>query len=54
MTSLLLIYILNTDAGPKILRYYETFFNVTYPLKKTDMVALNDLFYGAMENWGMV
>ncbi len=39
------------DAGPYILKELEKYFNVPYPLPKTDMVALPDFKYGAMENW---
>ncbi|XP_054718668.1 aminopeptidase Ey-like [Uloborus diversus] len=42
------------DVGPKILQFYEGFFNVKYPLPKTDMVAIPDFSAGAMENWGLI
>ncbi|XP_050422404.1 aminopeptidase N isoform X2 [Adelges cooleyi] len=42
------------DIGPNILRFYEEFFSIPYPLKKTDLVALPDFAAGAMENWGLV
>jgi len=42
------------DIGPGILKFYEDFFSIPYPLKKTDLVALPDFAAGAMENWGLV
>ncbi|KAM5194674.1 aminopeptidase Q [Mantella aurantiaca] len=40
-------------AGP-ILSFMEDFLNVSYPLQKTDFVAMPDLGVGAMENWGLI
>ncbi|XP_063781891.1 aminopeptidase N [Pseudophryne corroboree] len=37
-----------------ILEFFETYYNVTYPLPKSDQVALPDFGAGAMENWGLV
>ncbi|XP_047678558.1 alanyl (membrane) aminopeptidase-like b [Tachysurus fulvidraco] len=37
----------------KILRFYETKFNLKYPLNKLDQIALPDFSAGAMENWGL-
>lgn len=45
-------YALNITG--KILRYYEHFFGVEYPLPKMDMIALPDFNAGAMENWGLI
>ncbi|XP_042901838.1 aminopeptidase N [Parasteatoda tepidariorum] len=42
------------DVGPKILKFYDTFFNISYPLPKMDMVAIPDFSAGAMENWGLI
>ncbi|XP_054161981.1 aminopeptidase N-like [Oppia nitens] len=41
-------------VGPKLLKYYEDYFNISYPLPKMDMVAVPDLNAGAMENWGLI
>ncbi|XP_041842646.1 aminopeptidase N-like [Melanotaenia boesemani] len=37
-----------------ILQFYERYYNTTYPLSKSDQVALPDFNAGAMENWGLV
>ncbi|MCI4379249.1 hypothetical protein PGIGA_G00225670 [Pangasianodon gigas] len=37
----------------KILSFYETKFNLKYPLNKLDQIALPDFSAGAMENWGL-
>ncbi|KAK7793608.1 hypothetical protein R5R35_013591 [Gryllus longicercus] len=41
-------------VGPRILRFYEQYFNISYPLPKVDMIALPDFAAGAMENWGLI
>jgi len=38
----------------KVLQYYENLFQIPYPLKKMDLVAVPDFAAGAMENWGLV
>ncbi|XP_078138644.1 aminopeptidase Ey-like, partial [Centroberyx gerrardi] len=45
-------YALNV-TGP-ILKFYERYYNATYPLSKSDQIALPDFNAGAMENWGLV
>ncbi|XP_028812988.1 aminopeptidase N-like isoform X1 [Denticeps clupeoides] len=37
-----------------ILEFFETYYNTSYPLSKSDQVALPDFNAGAMENWGLV
>uniref|UniRef100_A0A8B9KV78 Aminopeptidase n=1 Tax=Astyanax mexicanus TaxID=7994 RepID=A0A8B9KV78_ASTMX len=45
-------YALNI-TGP-ILKFFESYYNATYPLPKSDQVALPDFNAGAMENWGLI
>jgi aminopeptidase N len=40
------------EASGQILKYYNDYFDVPYPLPKLDQVALPGGFGGAMENWG--
>ncbi|XP_043289825.1 aminopeptidase N [Venturia canescens] len=42
------------NIGPRILKYYEDYFQIKFPLPKIDMVALPDFSAGAMENWGLI
>jgi aminopeptidase N len=35
-------------VGPKALSFLEDFFDIKYPLPKTDMIAIPDFAYGAM------
>ncbi|KAF6203069.1 hypothetical protein GE061_003482 [Apolygus lucorum] len=41
-------------VSTKILPYYKDYFRIAYPLPKIDVIAVADLAYGAMENWGLV
>ncbi|TKS74008.1 Aminopeptidase N [Collichthys lucidus] len=45
-------YALNV-TGP-ILDFFQLYYNITYPLNKSDQIALPDFYFGAMENWGLV
>uniref|UniRef100_A0A8C5CU20 Aminopeptidase n=1 Tax=Gadus morhua TaxID=8049 RepID=A0A8C5CU20_GADMO len=40
-------------TGP-ILSYFQNYYNQTYPLTKSDQIALPDFSAGAMENWGLI
>jgi aminopeptidase N len=44
------------DAAEHILRYYNDYFGVKYPLPKLDLIAGpgTSQFFGAMENWGAI
>uniref|UniRef100_A0A1L8E2W2 Aminopeptidase n=1 Tax=Nyssomyia neivai TaxID=330878 RepID=A0A1L8E2W2_9DIPT len=42
------------QIGPRLLKYLERFFNLSYPLEKMDMIALPDFSAGAMENFGLI
>lgn len=42
------------EIGPKILSFYEKYFDIEYPLPKQDMIALPEFSAGAMENWGLI
>ncbi|VDN02876.1 unnamed protein product [Thelazia callipaeda] len=41
-------------AGIAALEFYENYYNIPFPLKKQDMMALPDFAAGAMENWGLI
>jgi aminopeptidase N len=40
------------DSAVNLLRYFNDYFGVKYPLPKLDLIALPGGFGGAMENWG--
>jgi len=42
------------SIGPKLLDFFETYFDVEYPWTKMDIVAVPDLESGGMENWGLI
>jgi aminopeptidase N len=42
------------DIAVRSIDFYEEYFDVSYPLPKSDQVALPDFASGAMENWGLV
>uniref|UniRef100_A0A665WV37 Aminopeptidase n=1 Tax=Echeneis naucrates TaxID=173247 RepID=A0A665WV37_ECHNA len=42
------------DTASKLLEFYNNFFEIDYPLKKLDLVAIPDFLAGAMENWGLI
>ncbi|BET03133.1 Aminopeptidase [Nesidiocoris tenuis] len=41
-------------VATKALPYYKDYFQMAYPLPKLDVIAIPDLSYGAMENWGLI
>src|SRR5262249_44110852 len=42
------------SAGRRALDFLETYFVVAFPLRKLDLVAVNDFSMLAMENWGLI
>ena len=42
------------DVAVKCLEFYNTYFDIAYPLPKCDFLALPDFASGAMENWGCI
>lgn len=42
------------NEAVKIIEFYDEYFDIAYPLKKCDQVALPDFDAGAMENWGLI
>ncbi len=44
----------SAHEATKILEFFTEYFNIPYPLKKCDQVALPDFDAGAMENWGLI
>ena len=42
------------NLGKKLLKSYEEYFGIKYPLPKLDLIAIPDFAAGAMENWGAI
>ncbi|MBZ3882684.1 Leucyl-cystinyl aminopeptidase [Sciurus carolinensis] len=42
------------ETTVKLLEFYQNYFEIQYPLKKLDLVAIPDFEAGAMENWGLL
>src|SRR6266568_3255638 len=42
------------DVAKYVLRYFDNYFGIPYPLKKLDLVACPDFEAGAMENFGAI
>ena len=44
----------SVEVAKYVLHYYNTYFGISYPLKKLDLIALPDFEAGAMENFGAI
>jgi aminopeptidase N len=42
------------DVAKYVLDYYDNYFQIPYPLKKLDLIAIPDFEAGAMENFGAI
>ncbi len=42
------------ESARRILRAYEEYYGLPYPLPKLDLVAVAETSFGAMENWGAI
>ncbi len=42
------------DSAVDLLRYFNDYFGIKYPLPKLDLIAVPGGFGGAMENWGAI
>ena len=38
----------------KLIKFYEDYFGIAYPLPKVDLISIPDFAAGAMENWGAI
>ena len=45
---------LASEAGPAMLTFYESYYNIIYHLGKLDLVAVPDFGVEARENWGLI
>eukprot|EP00731_Ephydatia_muelleri_P032160 Em0023g667a len=41
-------------VGVEALSFYNSYYGISYPLKKQDFFAIPDFSAGAMENWGLI
>jgi aminopeptidase N len=42
------------DVATRCIEFFNAYFDVPYPLAKSDLIALPDFSSGAMENWGLI
>lgn len=43
-----------SEIAPKIIDYFSKIFEIKYPLKKLDLLAVHSFSHNAMENWGLI
>lgn len=43
-----------SEIAPRIVDYFSKIFEVQYPLKKLDLLAVHSFSHNAMENWGLI
>ncbi|KAM4596113.1 aminopeptidase Ey-like isoform 2-T2 [Fundulus diaphanus] len=42
------------EKTASILAFFQNYYNSSYPLRKSDQIAIPDFSNGAMENWGLI
>lgn len=42
------------STAPALMQFLSNYVGIEYPLAKTDLVAIPDFGYNAMENWGLI
>lgn len=42
------------NNGPRVLEFFENYFQIDYPLTKEDFASIPNIPPGAMENWGLI
>ncbi|XP_071548141.1 aminopeptidase N-like [Panulirus ornatus] len=42
------------EAATSSLNFFTSFFNISYPLQKLDMIAVPSTAFSGMENWGLI
>lgn len=43
-----------SEIVPKLLHFFEKYFDINFPLKKIDLVAVPNFGFSGMENWGLI
>ena len=42
------------EQAPKMLNYFETLYDIAYPIQKLDLIEVNGFKHFAMENLGLI
>ncbi|KAK6205166.1 arginine/alanine aminopeptidase [Scheffersomyces amazonensis] len=45
---------LASEIAPKIVDFFSRIFEIKYPLRKLDLIAVHSFSHNAMENWGLI